>query len=119
MKTALIVDDAAVMRMRLRDILEPKYHVIGEAENGEQAVELYKNHTPDFVTLDITMPRVDGIQVLEQLLSFDQKARVIIVSAVGQKKMVFNALGIGARDFIVKPFDPNRVMIAVDRLFGI
>lgn len=118
MKTALIVDDAAVMRMRLRDILEPKYQVIGEAENGEQAVELYKNSTPDFVTLDITMPRVDGIQVLEQLLSFDQKARIIIVSAVGQKKMVFNALGIGAKDFIVKPFDPNRVMIAVDRLFS-
>lgn len=118
MKTVLIVDDAAVMRLRLKDIIEPKYQVIAEAENGEQAIEHYKKHIPDFVTLDITMPKINGIQVLEQIIKFDPEAKIIIVSAVGQKKMVFNALGIGAKDFIVKPFDPNRVMIAVDRLFA-
>lgn len=119
MRTALIVDDAAVMRMRLKDILEPKYQVIAEAANGEQAIDLYKSAAPDFVTLDITMPKVNGIEVLEKILDFDLKAKIIIVSAVGQKRMVFNALGIGAKDFIVKPFDPERVMVAVDRLFTV
>jgi two-component system chemotaxis response regulator CheY len=119
MRTALIVDDAAVMRMRLRDILEPRYQVIAEAENGEQALDLYKSEAPDFITLDITMPKMNGIEVLEKLLDFDPLARVIIVSAVGQKRMVFNALGIGAKDFIVKPFEPARVLVAVDRLFQI
>ncbi len=119
MRSVLIVDDAAVMRMRLKDILEPRYQVIAEAENGEQAIDLYKSSAPDFVTLDITMPKLNGIEVLERLMDFDPIARVIIVSAVGQKRMVFNALGIGAKDFIVKPFDPGRVLIAVDRLFQI
>jgi two-component system chemotaxis response regulator CheY len=119
MRTALIVDDAAVMRMRLKDIIEPRYQVIAEAENGEQALDLYKSSAPDFVTLDITMPKLNGIEVLERIIDFDPGARVIIVSAVGQKKMVFNALGIGARDFIVKPFEPARVLVAIDRLFQI
>ena len=118
MKTALIIDDAAVMRMRLRDILEPQFAVVGEAEDGSQALTLYENCHPDFVTLDITMPKVDGLTVLQSLIKTHPEARVIIVSAVGQKQTVFKALSMGAKDFVVKPFDPERVKLAATRLFS-
>ncbi|NNM54562.1 MAG: response regulator [Spirochaetales bacterium] len=118
LKTALIIDDAAVMRMRLRDILEPHFDVVGEAEDGEQALSLYEACRPDFVTLDITMPKVDGITFLQNLLKSHPDAKVIIVSAVGQKQTVFKALTLGARDFVVKPFDPERVKTAANRLFS-
>lgn len=117
MTTGMIVDDAAVMRIRLRDILETKYKVIAEASNGQEALELYEKHSPDFVTLDITMAQMNGIEALERLISSHPDARVVIVSAVGQKKMVFDAISKGAKDFIIKPFDPQRVLIAIDRLF--
>ena len=117
MYNGMIVDDAAVMRMRLRDILEPKFKILAEAENGDQAISLYKEVKPDFVTLDITMPGADGLQALESILSTNPDARVVIVSAVGQKQIVFQALSKGAKDFIVKPFDADRVLKAVNRLF--
>ncbi len=117
LKTALIIDDAAVMRLRLRDILEPQFEVVGEAEDGSQAVTLYENCRPDFVTLDITMPKMDGITVLQNILKKHPDAKVIIVSAVGQKQTVFKALALGAKDFVVKPFDPERVKTAANRLF--
>jgi two-component system chemotaxis response regulator CheY len=117
MTTGMIVDDAAVMRIRLRDILETKYKVIAEASNGQEALELYDEHRPDFVTLDITMPQVNGIEALETLMHKHPDARVVIVSAVGQKKMVFDAISKGAKDFIIKPFEPERVILAIDRLF--
>ncbi len=117
MTTGLIVDDAAVMRIRLRDILETKYKVVAEASNGLEAVELYEKYTPDFVTLDITMAQMNGIEALEQILARDADARVVIVSAVGQKKMVFDCIAKGAKDFIIKPFEPDRVLVAIDRLF--
>jgi len=113
----LIVDDATVMRMRLRDILEPKYKITAEAENGEQAISLYNEVKPDFVTLDITMPGVDGLHALDSILSEHPDAKVVIVSAVGQKQIVFQALSKGAKDFIVKPFERERVLRAVNRLF--
>jgi two-component system chemotaxis response regulator CheY len=114
----MIVDDATVMRMRLRDILEPRYQVVAEAANGVEALELYKKVRPDFVTLDITMPQLNGLAALRNLLTADPEARVVIVSAVGQKQVVFQALAQGAKDFIVKPFEAERVMRAVDRLFA-
>jgi two-component system, chemotaxis family, chemotaxis protein CheY len=117
MKTALIVDDATVMRIRLRDILEPKYKVIAEAADGEEAVRLYEKHAPDFVTLDITMQKLNGIEALEQIMDKHQDALIVIVSAMGQKKMVFDAISKGAKDFIIKPFEPDRVIAAIDRLF--
>ena len=117
MTTGMIVDDAAVMRIRLRDILETKYKVVAEASNGQEALDLYDQYEPDFVTLDITMPQLNGIEALERLVAMHPEAKVVIVSAVGQKKMVFEAIAKGARDFIIKPFDPNRVLVAIDRLF--
>jgi two-component system, chemotaxis family, chemotaxis protein CheY len=117
MTTGMIVDDAAVMRIRLRDILESRYKVVAEASNGQEALELYDEYHPDFVTLDITMPQLNGIETLEQLIGAHPEAKVIIVSAVGQKRMVFQAISKGARDFIIKPFEPPRVLMAIDRLF--
>lgn len=117
MTTGMIVDDAAVMRIRLRDILETKYKVVAEASNGQEALDLYDQYEPDFVTLDITMPQLNGIEALERLLAVHPGARVVIVSAVGQKRMVFDAISKGAKDFIIKPFEPDRVLVAIDRLF--
>ena len=117
MKRGMIVDDATVMRLRLRDILEPKYVVVAEAANGEEALALYEEYRPDFVTLDITMPQLNGLEALERLTKIHPDAKVVIVSAVGQKKMVFEAIKNGARDFIIKPFEPARVLRSIDRLF--
>lgn len=117
MKRGLIVDDATVMRMRLRDILQARYEVVGEAENGAKAVDLYTQLRPDFVTMDITMAEMNGMDALKTLMGKFPDAKVVMVSAMGQKTMVFEALGQGARDFIIKPFDPDRVLMAIDRLF--
>lgn len=117
MNTGIIVDDAAVMRLRLKEILEAKYKIIGEASNGEEALYCYNKNKPDFVTLDITMPKMNGFQVIESILAKYPEARIVIVSAVGQKQLVFKALNLGAKDFIIKPFEPDRVLQAIDRLF--
>jgi len=117
MITGMIVDDATVMRIRLRDILESRYKIVAEAANGQEALDLYDQYHPDFVTLDITMPQMNGIEALQMLVTLHPEAKVVIVSAVGQKKMVFEAIAKGARDFIIKPFDPDRVLVAIDRLF--
>lgn len=117
MITGMIVDDATVMRIRLRDILEARYKIVAEASNGQEALDLYEQYHPDFVTLDITMPQMNGIEALQMIVTLHPEAKVVIVSAVGQKKMVFEAIAKGARDFIIKPFDPNRVLVAIDRLF--
>jgi two-component system, chemotaxis family, chemotaxis protein CheY len=117
MKRGLIVDDATVMRMRLRDILQNRYEVVGEAENGQKALELYTQLRPDFVTMDITMAEMNGMVALKTLMERFPDAKVVMVSAMGQKAMVFEALSQGARDFIIKPFDPDRVLMAIDRLF--
>ena len=117
MKRGLIVDDATVMRMRLRDILQTRYEVVGEAENGAKALELYAQLQPDFVTMDITMAEMNGMDALKSLVSKFPGAKVVMVSAMGQKAMVYEALSQGARDFIIKPFDPDRVLVAIARLF--
>lgn len=116
-KKVLIVDDAAFMRMMIRDILERHgYEVVGEAENGEQAVEMYKKLRPDLVTMDITMPEMDGITAVKEIMKFDPKAKIIMSSAMGQQAMVIDAIQAGARDFIVKPFQPERVLEAVTKV---
>lgn len=113
MAKVLIVDDAAFMRMMIKDILEKNgFEVVGEANNGIKAVELYKKEKPDVVTMDITMPDMDGIEAVKEIKSIDPDAKVIMCSAMGQQTMVMDAIKAGAKDFIVKPFQPDRVLEA-------
>ena len=115
-KKILIVDDAVYMRIKLKDILEKNgYEVAGEAQNGKEAIEKYQSASPDLVTMDITMPEVDGIQALKKIREIDGNAKVIMCSAMGQQGMVMDAIKAGAIDFIVKPFDTERVIKAVDK----
>ncbi len=118
MRTGIIVDDAAIMRLRLREILEREFTIVAEATNGKEAIALFAQHTPDFLTLDITMPQVNGLEALKSILAAHPQARIVIVSAVGQKQIVFQAIAMGARDFIIKPFEPQRVLRSIRRLFG-
>lgn len=115
-QTVLIVDDAAFMRMMIKDILEKNgYEVIAEAENGNLAVEKYKEFTPDLVTMDITMPEKDGVTALKEIQALDPNATIIMCSAMGQQAMVIDAIQAGAKDFIVKPFQAERVIEAVSK----
>ena len=115
----LIVDDAAFMRMMIRDVLTKNgYEVLGEAENGAKAVEKYKEVKPDLVIMDITMPEVDGIQAVKEIKAYDPNAKVVMCSAMGQQAMVIEAIQAGARDFIVKPFQADRVIEAVKKVLG-
>ncbi|MBE3593870.1 MAG: response regulator [Candidatus Carbobacillus altaicus] len=119
MKRVLVVDDAAFMRMMIKDILTKNgYAVVGEASDGAQAVEKYKELQPDLVTLDITMPEMDGIAALKQIRAMDPQAKVIMCSAMGQQAMVIEAIQAGAKDFIVKPFQADRVLEAVRKTLG-
>lgn len=118
-KTVLIVDDAAFMRMMIKNILtEAGYEVVGEAENGKQAVEKYNEFKPDLVTMDITMPEMDGITAVKEIISTDSSANIIMCSAMGQQAMVIEAIQTGAKDFIVKPFKNERVLEAVNKVFS-
>lgn len=115
-KRVLIVDDAAFMRMMIKDILNKNgYDVVGEAENGAVAVEKYKDLKPDLVTMDITMPDMDGIAAVRAIKAHDAAAKIIMCSAMGQQAMVIDAIQAGAKDFIVKPFQPERVIEAVSK----
>lgn len=115
-KNVMIVDDAAFMRMKLKDILEKNgYNVVAEAQNGVEAVEKYKTEKPNLVTMDITMPEMDGVDALKAIKAFDPAARVVMCSAMGQQGMVMDAIRSGAVDFIVKPFDSDRVIKALDK----
>lgn len=112
----LIVDDAAFMRMMIKDILVKNgFEVVGEAENGTVAVNLYKELKPDLVTMDITMPEMDGISAVKAIKAADPAAKVIMCSAMGQQMMVMEAIQAGARDFIVKPFQQDRVVQAIKK----
>lgn len=114
-KTILVVDDAAFMRMMIRDILAREGYVIQEAVNGRDAVEKYRECRPDLVTLDITMPEMDGLEALAAIREMDPEARVLMVSAMGQQKMIVDALELGAADFLVKPFQPTKVLLTVKK----
>ena len=118
-KNVLVCDDAAFMRMMIKDILKKNgYTVAGEAENGAKAVEKYTELKPDLVLMDITMPEMDGIQALKKIRELDPKASVIMCSAMGQQAMVIESIQSGAKDFIVKPFQANRVLEAVRKVVG-
>ncbi len=118
-KNILICDDAAFMRMMIKDILSKNgYNVVGEAENGLKAVEKYKEVSPDLVLMDITMPEMDGIQALKEIVKVNPAAKVIMCSAMGQQAMVIESIQAGAKDFIVKPFQAERVLEAVKKVVG-
>ncbi|EOS21810.1 chemotaxis protein CheY [Lachnospiraceae bacterium 3-1] len=118
-KNILICDDAAFMRMMIKDILTKNgYNIAGEAENGLKAVEKYNETKPDLVLMDITMPEMDGIQALKQIRAADPSACIIMCSAMGQQAMVIEAIQSGAKDFIVKPFQAERVLEAVKKVVG-
>jgi two-component system chemotaxis response regulator CheY len=115
-KRVLIVDDAIFMRMKLKDILEKNgFEVVAEAQNGAEAVEKYKAERPDLVTMDITMPEMDGVTALRLIKQFDSNAKVIMCSAMGQQAMVMDAIQSGAIDFIVKPFESDRVLQSLNK----
>ena len=116
MPSVLIADDAAFMRMMIKNILtEAGYEVVGEAENGAVAVAKYRELTPDLTTMDITMPEMDGLTALKEIRAGDPSARVVMCSAMGQQSMVIESIQAGAKDFIVKPFQPDRVLEAVQK----
>lgn len=118
-KTVLIVDDAAFMRMMIKDILAKNgYDIAGEAENGVKAVDKFKELTPDLVIMDITMPEMDGIQAVKEIKKIDGGATIIMCSAMGQQAMVIESIQAGAKDFIVKPFQADRVVEAVRKVIG-
>ena len=118
-KSVLICDAAAFMRVMIKDILTKNgYEVAGEAENGLKAVEKYNETKPDLVMMDITMPEMDGIQALKKIKEEDGAANVIMCSAMGQQAMVVESIQSGAKDFIVKPFQADRVLEAVKKAIG-
>ncbi len=115
----LVVDDAAFMRMMIKDILvKGGYDVCGEATDGAHAVEKFRELNPDLVTMDITMPEMDGITSVQEIRKIDPSAKIIMCSAMGQQQMVINAIKSGAKDFIVKPFQADRVLEAVKKILG-
>ena len=118
-KNILNCDDAAFMRMMIKDILTKNgYNIVGEAENGAKAVEKYAELKPDLVLMDITMPEMDGIEALKKIKAADANASIIMCSAMGQQAMVIESIQSGAKDFIVKPFQADRVLEAVQKVVG-
>lgn len=117
MTKVLVVDDAKFMRVTLSTMLRNEnYEIVGEAENGVEAIELYKALKPDIVTMDITMPIMNGIDAIKAIIDFDTEAKIVVCSAMGQQKVVVEAIEIGASDFIIKPFDENRVIETIRRV---
>ena len=111
----LVVDDAKFMRLTLGNIIRKLGHEVVEAENGREALEKYREHRPDLVTMDITMPELDGVEAVKKLKQFDPGARVIMVSAMGQNELVVQAVQNGAVDFVVKPFSEDRIRDTIQK----
>ncbi|MBU0503790.1 MAG: response regulator [Candidatus Omnitrophota bacterium] len=122
MAKVLVVDDALFMRKMLSDILKKEgIEICGEAENGKDAINKYQELKPDLVTMDIVMPRVeeiDGIVAVREIIKIDPQAKIIMVSAMGQHSLVVEAIQAGAKDFVTKPFQPSRVVEAINRVLG-
>ncbi len=118
MAKILIVDDAEFLRLRLTKMLDASGHEVFQAENGLKAVATYKDIHPDVVLMDITMPEMDGLAALKEIVGFDTKARVVMLTALGQESVVLEAVKSGARDFVVKPFEHDRVMSAITKLLA-
>lgn len=118
-KKILITDDAAFMRMTLRDILtKAGYGIAGEAENGEEAAEKYKQLKPDLVTMDVVMLGEGGIKAVKNIVNFDKAAKVLMVSAMGQQALIIESIQSGAKGFVIKPFKPDQVLAEVKRIIG-
>jgi len=115
MAKILVVDDAEFLRVRITKLLTGSGHQVIEADNGLNAVNAYNNGRPDAVLLDITMPEMDGLSALKEIRSRDPNARVVMLTALGQESVVLEAIKFGAKDFVVKPFQPERVLAAIDR----
>ena len=112
----LIADDLSFMRMIQKEILtERGYTIVGEAADGREAVEKFKNLHPDLVLLDITMPNMNGLEAMRRIFSLDPKAKVIMCSALGQQNLIVEAIKAGVKDFIVKPFKPERILSAIEK----
>ena len=119
MRKILVVDDAKVIRMVIKQILTRHgFQIAGEAGNGREALEKYKELKPDAVTMDIIMPEVDGIQGLKEILAFDKQAKVIMISAIDQHDSLTDAIRNGATDYVVKPFEDDRMVTALNNIFG-
>ena len=117
--TVLVCDDAIFMRTMITDILnQAGYDIVGEAESCSQAVQRYRDLKPDLVTMDIVMPDMSGIEAVREICKADPDARILMCSAMGQQALVVEAIQAGAKDFVVKPFQPSRVLEAVQRLLG-
>ncbi len=113
----LIVDDAIFMRKMIGDILRKEgYEICGEAENGIEAIKKYKELGPDLVTMDIIMPDMSGIDAVQEIVNIDSNAKILMVSAMGQQSLVVEAIQKGAKDYVIKPFQPSRVLEAVERV---
>lgn len=118
-KNILVCDDAAFMRMMIKDILiKNGYNVTSEAENGRKAIDKYREFSPDLVLMDITMPEMDGIETLKEIMRIDANAKVIMCSAMGQQAMIDESVQFGAKGFITKPFCPEDVLEAVKKVIG-
>jgi two-component system chemotaxis response regulator CheY len=116
----MIVDDLAFIKIVLRDILEKAgFRVVGEASNGDEAIRVYLDKRPDVVLMDITMPGMDGLTALKKIREHDPEARIIICSALGQQRLIVQAIQLGAKDFIVKPFQPQRIISALKKALDI
>jgi len=118
MAKILIVDDAEFLRVRISKMLTGDGFDVVEADNGLKAIEAYKTHKPDMVLMDITMPEMDGLSALKELRKIDPNAKVIMLTALGQESVVLEAVKSGAKDFVVKPFERDRVMSAINKLLG-
>lgn len=117
MKKILVVDDAAFMRVSIKNMLTKNgYEIVGEAENGKVAIQKYEELSPDIVTMDITMPEMDGLTSLKEILAVDASANIIMISAMGQESMVREAVLAGAKGFIVKPFKEDAIVAALEKL---
>lgn len=118
--TFVVVDDAVFMRTLLKRMIEEVdgYVVVGEGSNGYDAIDLAKLHQPDIMTLDITMPELDGIKAIQEILRCSPETRIIMVSAMGQQSMVIDAIKLGAKDFVVKPFEKDRVIYAINNVMN-
>jgi len=114
----LLVDDAAFMRMRCAKLLTENGYEVGEAENGQEAIQKYNTYRPDLVLMDITMPVMDGITATREIKALDANAKVVMVSALGQQTMVIEAIKAGAKDFVVKPFEPDKILTTVKKFVG-
>lgn len=115
-KKILIVDDAAFIRTMVKDILVPRgFEIVGEATNGNEAVQKYMELKPDLVTMDITMREKDGLEAAREILQKDPNARIIMVTALGQEQLLIESFKIGVKDFVVKPFEPERILSAVEK----